>query len=233
MNKSCKKPHKHLFKNYAIQYQIDENTAWNTLKNKSELQLVGLKNKNYKLNFRITDNENNFSETSSYAFSINPPWYKSNEALYTYLIIILFIYGISYYFFESRNKFETKRILVKELEKRKTRMQRNSQTYVSSIHEKHCFLSSLPCTAHYLESSVKSERILPCCAVVYNHQRRTCVFDSIVEGSFFVDIDYGHQWRRGTALSDRQIRRRRESLHREKSSECQSKGKVFVHGIFD
>ena len=116
-------PDKHLFKNYAIQYQIDENTAWNTLKNKSELQLVGLKNKNYKLNFRITDNENNFSETSSYAFSINPPWYKSNEALYTYLIIILFIYGISYYFFESRNKFETKRILVKELEKRKSQKQ--------------------------------------------------------------------------------------------------------------
>ena len=116
-------PDKHLFKNYAIQYQIDENTGWNTLKNKSELQLVGLKNKNYKLNFRVTDNENNFSETSSYAFSINPPWYKSNEALYTYLIIILFIYGISYYFFESRNKFETRRILEKEMEKENVKQQ--------------------------------------------------------------------------------------------------------------
>ena len=33
-------PDKRLYKNYTIQYQIDENTAWNTLKDKSELQLV-------------------------------------------------------------------------------------------------------------------------------------------------------------------------------------------------
>ena len=115
-------PDKHLYKNYTIQYQIDENTAWNTLKDKSELQLVGLKNKNYKLNFRITDNENNFSETSSYASQLIHLGTNLMKS-YTYLIIILFIYGISYYFFESRNKFETKRILKRKWKKEKSQKQ--------------------------------------------------------------------------------------------------------------
>lgn len=78
-----------------------------------------------------------------------------------------------------------------------------------------------------------ANQILPCCTVIYHHQRGSSILDRTVEGSFFVNINDGHQWRRHRTrpLSDRQICRRCESIGRKKSTECQGEREIFVHGI--
>lgn len=118
-------------------------------------------------------------------------------------------------------------IVVSKNWKVRKRIYRPSALFHSRFAVHHSIVGGAYCPADNYSKSA----FLPCCTVVNNYQWWTSILDSIVEGSFFVDINNGHQWCRWAALSDRQICRRCESIRRGKGSDCHSKRKEFVHGI--
>ena len=87
--------------NIQYYYSFGENSNWNLL-NENSINLVNISPGKYKLKIKARDNNGEFSEENIVEFTIKPPFWKSRQSIFIYLILI--VYGV------YRNKTKVKKM---------------------------------------------------------------------------------------------------------------------------
>lgn len=120
---------KNLFtKNLFIQYKlIGIDKDWSSSDKINHIQYERLPKGNYTFQLRCTDNLGNYSDMVEYHFEILPPWYQSNWAYFSYVILIMVIIFTIWWsivrHYEKLNKKRTKELESKKLKIRNQQLQ--------------------------------------------------------------------------------------------------------------